>query len=405
MKWSAVTRCQTKDKLFNSKHGALRFSAWTGTGNRPAFCPVCGAGDERARDRDGEGEKEKKQQQQQQQPRDVYLGSHPPFQTLFRLRSLSFGGECLEEIKSSDLKGLGGLEQLRVDADNLTRSLFFAKMRMQVLYLVTVLVLVESAPTDMGTHSGGADMETHSEGACRWLIQNITNPNPKQYLPQCDEDGNFRLMQCWDFVDVCWCVNLLTGEEVPGTKTHGSEDLDCEAVQEHESEHKDGEKDDNDDDDDDEKDDEEKDDDEKKSACPERWTQFQDNCYIFINSPKTWVHAESYCQFEEGHLASVQCPKTNHFLQVLTKGKTHQFPESWVGGTNTVESCFWMWSDGSLFEFEDWYSDECKNRDRSCLKINHGYQLHWSSSRCSDALPFVCSKPIEGDGDQQKPQD
>ncbi|KAK7909485.1 hypothetical protein WMY93_014169 [Mugilogobius chulae] len=50
-----------------------------------------------------------------------YLGSHPPFQTLFRLRSLSFGGECLEEIKSSDLKGLGGLEQLRVDADNLTR--------------------------------------------------------------------------------------------------------------------------------------------------------------------------------------------------------------------------------------------------------------------------------------------
>ncbi|KAK7909492.1 hypothetical protein WMY93_014176 [Mugilogobius chulae] len=140
------------------------------------------------------------------------------------------------------------------------RSLFFAKMRMQVLYLVTVLVLVESAPTDMGTHSGGADMETHSEGACRWLIQNITNPNPKQYLPQCDEDGNFRLMQCWDFVDVCWCVNLLTGEEVPGTKTHGSEDLDCEAVQEHESEHKDGEKDD-DDDDDDEKDDEEKDDD------------------------------------------------------------------------------------------------------------------------------------------------
>ncbi|KAK7886724.1 hypothetical protein WMY93_026345 [Mugilogobius chulae] len=71
MKWSAATRCQTKDKLFNSKHGALRFSAWTGTGNRPAFCPVCGAGDEGARDRDGEEEKEKQQQQQQSRARGL----------------------------------------------------------------------------------------------------------------------------------------------------------------------------------------------------------------------------------------------------------------------------------------------------------------------------------------------
>ncbi|XP_055012389.1 toll-like receptor 2 isoform X2 [Boleophthalmus pectinirostris] len=49
------------------------------------------------------------------------LGSPPPFQTLVRLRVLSFGGESLEEIRVSDLRGVGGLKQLLVDANNLKR--------------------------------------------------------------------------------------------------------------------------------------------------------------------------------------------------------------------------------------------------------------------------------------------
>ncbi|XP_055012156.1 ladderlectin [Boleophthalmus pectinirostris] len=234
-----------------------------------------------------------------------------------------------------------------------------------VLVLAALFALGEAAPKEVGSHVGGV---------CRWLVNNITDPNLGQYLPQCDENGNFERRQCWASLGVCWCVNPITGEEVPGSKKmHGQDPPKCDGQEEEEEEeHL-----------------------EKKPDCPEHWSQFDDHCYIYIDSPKTWAEAEMYCQFEEGHLASVHCSKTKHFLQVLTKGNTHQFPESWVGGTNAVTACLWMWTDGSQFDFEDWSSEECKLREHSCLKINYGYQMHWGSADCNDTLPFVCAKKTE----------
>uniref|UniRef100_A0A3B3ZSU8 Toll-like receptor 2 n=1 Tax=Periophthalmus magnuspinnatus TaxID=409849 RepID=A0A3B3ZSU8_9GOBI len=49
------------------------------------------------------------------------LGSRPLFQSLVRLRVLSFGGDSLEDVRVSDLRGVGRLERLRVDANGLKR--------------------------------------------------------------------------------------------------------------------------------------------------------------------------------------------------------------------------------------------------------------------------------------------
>ena len=40
---------------------------------------------------------------------------------------------------------------------------------------------------------------------------------PGSYRPDCKEDGSFRAKQCNPSTASCWCVNTVTGEEIPGT--------------------------------------------------------------------------------------------------------------------------------------------------------------------------------------------
>lgn len=232
-------------------------------------------------------------------------------------------------------------------------------MRAAIVFLVAALALTEASPVTNGQPSNGTEVRKHKP--CESKKDNA-KPVLGRYVPQCDEDGNFEPQQCWGSTGECWCVNTLTGEEIPNTKTGpGEEPVDCN----------------------------------EDSDCPDSWTRYGEHCYIFIDSPKSWAEAESYCQFEEGNLASIHSYKENHFLQTLTRGDTHDFPHTWVGGTNAVDTFFWMWSDGSRFVYENWFDDDEEEREDSCLKINSGYQYEWASSSCKDELPFVCSKEME----------
>uniref|UniRef100_A0A3Q2ZSC3 Nidogen 2a (osteonidogen) n=1 Tax=Kryptolebias marmoratus TaxID=37003 RepID=A0A3Q2ZSC3_KRYMA len=44
-------------------------------------------------------------------------------------------------------------------------------------------------------------------------------PDPQQYLPQCEPDGEFSPVQCYGETTYCWCVDQ-DGREVPGTRSH-----------------------------------------------------------------------------------------------------------------------------------------------------------------------------------------
>uniref|UniRef100_A0A3Q1JN50 C-type lectin domain-containing protein n=1 Tax=Anabas testudineus TaxID=64144 RepID=A0A3Q1JN50_ANATE len=77
---------------------------------------------------------------------------------------------------------------------------------------------------------------------------------------------------------------------------------------------------------------------EDSDECPEDWSKFGNRCFIFIDTPKTWVDAEVYCQYEGANLASVHCEKGNRFIMSLTRGDTHNFPETWLGGFDIGEN-------------------------------------------------------------------
>ncbi|XP_015226382.1 PREDICTED: ladderlectin-like [Cyprinodon variegatus] len=158
------------------------------------------------------------------------------------------------------------------------------------------------------------------------------------FCPRCDADGNFLPQQCSGSTGYCWCVNVLTGEEIPNTKTPpGVRPVSCAQY----------------------------------IYCPYGWSSFGYRCFLFIDTPKTWTEAEFYCQFEGANLASVHSDEENHFIQSLTRGNTHSFPQTWIGGSDAIQLNLWMWSDGSKFHYENWFNDNHEKKDARCLKMNY----------------------------------
>ncbi len=59
------------------------------------------------------------------------------------------------------------------------------------------------------------------------LRDNLQSYQPGQYVPQCDEDGDYKELQCYTSTGTCWCVNK-NGEEIDGTRTpNGNGQPDC----------------------------------------------------------------------------------------------------------------------------------------------------------------------------------
>ncbi|XP_032361995.1 nidogen-2 isoform X21 [Etheostoma spectabile] len=62
------------------------------------------------------------------------------------------------------------------------------------------------------------------ESVCeRWRTSLIEHyggkPDAQQYVPQCEQDGQFSPVQCYGETTYCWCVDQ-DGREVPGTRSH-----------------------------------------------------------------------------------------------------------------------------------------------------------------------------------------
>lgn len=48
---------------------------------------------------------------------------------------------------------------------------------------------------------------------------------------------------------------------------------------------------------------------------------------------------QAYCLFEGANLVSIHSYDENHLIQALTKGDTHNFPETWIGGHDAIHVC------------------------------------------------------------------
>ncbi|CAI5648894.1 unnamed protein product [Oreochromis niloticus] len=128
------------------------------------------------------------------------------------------------------------------------------------------------------------------------------------------------------------------------------------------------------------------------ASCPPGWTWFGGRCFIFKSSMKNWPDAERSCETLGGHLASFHSTAEYTFIRELTHTAAGLYETAWVGGNDRETKCWWMWSDGSQFDFPNWAKGEPNDAGgrEDCMMINYGGRDYVNDAGCNANKPFVC---------------
>uniref|UniRef100_A0A8C1VTT5 C-type lectin domain-containing protein n=1 Tax=Cyprinus carpio TaxID=7962 RepID=A0A8C1VTT5_CYPCA len=106
-------------------------------------------------------------------------------------------------------------------------------------------------------------------------------------------------------------------------------------------------------------------------SCETGWSRHGKRCFKVFNDPKSWKDAENICQDFDGHLASIHSDEEYVFIQNLIRYTTHEPTRAWIGGHDAVHEGAWLWSDGSKFNYQIWFSGEPNDDgNEDCLEMN-----------------------------------
>ncbi|KAJ3585422.1 hypothetical protein NHX12_014141 [Muraenolepis orangiensis] len=234
--------------------------------------------------------------------------------------------------------------------------------------LPLLLLLVERSQAAPVTSNSTLPSLFNSWSRCQTESQNASQ-RPGAYIPQCDGGGMFTPQQCWGTTGYCWCVNVYTGEEIPGTRTPpGTLPTQCSSYHDNPGESGD--------------------------SCPPGWRRHDTRCFIFMELPTSWIQAQSYCMFVGGSLVSVHSYEEEHFLQELTMGATPPFPRTWIGAHDCIQVGVWMWTDGSMFDYDNFPGYSMNHTHKTCVEMNCGVTRSWTESSCDSLMPYICAKDI-----------
>ncbi|XP_067381243.1 type-2 ice-structuring protein-like [Channa argus] len=128
-------------------------------------------------------------------------------------------------------------------------------------------------------------------------------------------------------------------------------------------------------------------------SCSKGWFKISDRCFLYVPKPRSWAEAERNCLTMGAHLASVHNINEYHRIQKKIAAITHDYKETWIGGSNAQQVDVWLWSDGTIFHYSDW----CPGKpavcgSQHCLQMNHEAQKCWNDVECDVLLPSVCTK-------------
>ncbi|XP_031158482.1 ladderlectin-like [Sander lucioperca] len=131
-----------------------------------------------------------------------------------------------------------------------------------------------------------------------------------------------------------------------------------------------------------------------RGGCSGGWSTFNDRCFFYVPRRMTWAKAEKNCESLGGNLASVHNIMEYHNLQRLIMTNSHEYKETWIGGTDAQKEKQWIWSDGTPFHYSNWCRGEPNNLGgrQNCLQINVGAQKCWDDLQCDSQRPSVCAK-------------
>ena len=117
------------------------------------------------------------------------------------------------------------------------------------------------------------------------------------------------------------------------------------------------------------------------------WTYYIGTKSYYIRIPESagpWnVIRTNLCQnLFGGDLASIPDAETCDFLKPLITGGT------WVGGYKTGDT--WMWTDGTPFNFSNWYSGKPDNGVNIRIGKNGGSEVKFFAEASHRTWPGLC---------------
>ncbi|KAK7153548.1 hypothetical protein R3I94_007053 [Phoxinus phoxinus] len=126
-------------------------------------------------------------------------------------------------------------------------------------------------------------------------------------------------------------------------------------------------------------------------GCPTGWSAFGLKCVKFFATPLDWMAAEKYCQTLGGNLVSVHSKAEKDLLLNMVPGTTR----TWIGGHDAVQDGQWMWTDGSVFDYNYWCSgqpDNTANKEH-VLEINYGNRC-WNDYHKEATFAYICARSL-----------
>ncbi|KAK0406507.1 hypothetical protein QR680_018616 [Steinernema hermaphroditum] len=138
-------------------------------------------------------------------------------------------------------------------------------------------------------------------------------------------------------------------------------------------------------------------------ADPDGWQSFGDHHYLYYTKEqKTWSQAEDYCKYKGAHLASVHSKEESDFIRKVMypmTPDTHRL-EAWIGGQRVGNTTQFAWSDGSLWNYNNWKYSPVSGFN--CVELSHANGASsaapvqgWTASYCDHPFHFICKKPID----------
>ncbi|XP_032386881.1 lactose-binding lectin l-2-like [Etheostoma spectabile] len=126
--------------------------------------------------------------------------------------------------------------------------------------------------------------------------------------------------------------------------------------------------------------------------CPMFWYSFNGRCYKYVATRLTWADAELYCVSQGSNLVSIHSLEEDHFIKALITNFDHAQGFTWIGLSDIHKEGRWMWSDGCIVDFVNWYTGEPNNMAgrEHCAHNNYG-DWKWNDHQCSSTFPSVCA--------------
>lgn len=111
---------------------------------------------------------------------------------------------------------------------------------------------------------------------------------------------------------------------------------------------------------------------------------------LFCPDEQTWWGAQSTCEENGGHLASIH----DDVEQAFISNMLWQFDEGswWIGGTDQWQEGSFKWKDDSPFDYTHWTANEPNNYnlDEHCVEMAEWASYSWNDRPCWSQLPFIC---------------